>query len=67
MEHWQGPAVAITWHQVVVDEITHDIQISVAVGNHHPFRPRRRSACAVDCQEIAFGDLHSAEVKQMRG
>ena len=40
-----------------MDERSHDVQVRVAVGDHHAFRARRRSTCVVDGQEIGFGDI----------
>ena len=47
-------------------EGSHDIQIRVAVGDHHALRPCRRSARVVDGQEIGLGDFDFAEAGRMR-
>ena len=50
----------------MVGERAHDVQVRVAVGDHHSFRPRRRSTRIVDGQKIGFGDLYFVLIVEMR-
>ena len=66
VEHRQGPEVPVSRREVVVDERSHDIQVRVTVGDHHPFWARRRSARVIDGEEIGLSDINFVVIGGMR-
>jgi hypothetical protein len=54
--------VPVAWGQVMMDKRSHDIQIRIAVRDHHAFRPRCRPARVVDREKIGLGDLGMLEI-----
>ena len=57
VEHRQGPQVPVADPQAQVEQRSNDVEVGVAVGDHHAFGTRRRATRVVDGEEVALGDV----------
>ena len=65
VKHRQSPQISIARCQVVMDQGSDDIHVSIAVGDHDPLGPCRCSTGVVDGEEIVLGDIVLGEVGRM--
>ena len=66
VEHRQRPEIAVGGRHVQMHERADDIQLGVAVGDHHALGPRGRAAGVVDREQVALADLGARKVRRAR-